>query len=479
MRSRVKKTIQENHLISPGERVLAAFSGGGDSAALAHLLWTLQSELQFSLSLLYIQHGLRGAESNREEEFVKQWAERYQLPLFIEDIDVKKRRTERRISVEAAARELRYEAFAKRKAEFGMDSVALAHHADDQAETICMNFLRGSGIKGLAGMRLKQGCYFRPLLFERKSEIEKYLKQEKIDWVEDSSNHSMEFRRNRMRRELLPYLKENWNPNLISTLSQCSLHMQELQNYVEMEKESIWTKLSPQIGNGHLSLSLSALRALPGFLRQEIIKKAMVEFGISERNIESAAIYRALSLMEKENGKKEDLLRGLQVQKNEKELCFFYPEEMPLSNSEIFRLSLDRTGRNRYIKIIGDYILFYRKHHQKTEKSHPAKWVQNLDADSLPAEIQFRFPQSEDVMIINATGNQKRLKDVLADAKIPQSMRRRIPVLARGNEIIWAIGCRVAYPYGVSEKTENLICLKVLGRKGKWQKLKKELQGKP
>ncbi len=478
------KTIQQRiiaaQLIQPGERILAGFSGGSDSAALCHALAELRRELGFSLELLYIQHNLRGEESLAEEAFVREWAERYDCRLSIRAVNVRETAKQQKLSIETAARKLRYLAFQER-AESGFDKVALAHHAKDQAETVLQHFLRGSGVDGLCGMKPQNGIYIRPLLLASKEEIKDYLQKENIAWREDSSNEDRQYRRNRIRHELLPYLQTHFNPNLVQTLTENAKQMQDLQLYLQEQTEQEFEQLAYREADG-LRLAGDRLKRLSVFLQRLLIRRAVQEAKGNTADLESTHIARAVSLLEKENGKREDLIGGWQVKKEAGDLIFFrqegepWPREKTVKNTEFFPLRLDISGRKRYIKIIEGFVFCARILEQRPEKRDQKKWSQVFDMDFLPAEAVLRHPLPEDYIRIDRQGRKKRLKDLLADQKLAREKRSRVPVLAAGSEILWAVGYRVGYPYRVTEATKNYLELTILGRTGKCQGLRKEYQ---
>lgn len=477
----LKEKILKEKLILPKERVLAGFSGGSDSVALCHLLAELRRELDFSLELIYIQHNLRGEESRREEEFVRAWAAKQNCPLTTVSVNVRQEAADKKLSIETAARELRHRAIAE-KAEEGFDKIALAHHAKDQAETVLMNFFRGSGVAGLAGMRARRGKRIRPLLSYSKQEIMDYLAREGLDWCEDSSNDSLDYRRNRVRREIIPYLQEAFNPGIVGTLANNAEQMQELQDYLEMEAEKLFAAAARQTEQG-LCLKIAVFRETATFMQRMLLRKAIEQVKGNLINVEQSHIARLLSLVDKESGKCEDIVEGWMARRDYEDLIFgrkssFQEEKPALSDGEIFRYRLDIFRQNRYIKVIGDFILISKILPVKMEKRNQKNATQYLDLRQLPKDLAFRYAMPEDYIIINQQGNRKKWKDYLADEKVPRKKRAYIPVLASGGEIIWAVGYRIGYPYRITEKSNQILQITILGRTVKCQRLKKEFQEK-
>ena len=211
-----KNFVEKNNLIEKGDKILLALSGGIDSMVLAKLLIlysqrtssTVNSQSQCHLSFAHCNFHLRGDDSNRDEKFVTEFAEENKIPIYIQHFDTESYAKENSLSIEMAARELRYSWFEELKDINNFTKVALAHHGDDQIETFLINMLRGSGIKGLKGMKPQNDFYIRPLLFSNRSQIEAFAKENNIQWVEDYTNNETIYLRNKIRHQIIPIFDE-------------------------------------------------------------------------------------------------------------------------------------------------------------------------------------------------------------------------------------------------------------------------------
>ncbi|MGZ7090592.1 MAG: tRNA lysidine(34) synthetase TilS, partial [Candidatus Angelobacter sp.] len=221
MLEKVLKHIREQQLLKPGERVAAACSGGADSVALLHILAELRETLGLVLSVAHFHHRIRGAEADMDQQFVEELAARLQLGFHSGSGNVPEHAAESKISIETAARELRHHWFADLIKQGKADKIATAHTLDDQAETVLMRILRGTGARGLAGIAPAQKAkhLVRPLLTTSRSEVEAYLKAKGQCWREDSSNLDLGHTRNRIRHTLLPLLERDFNPSIRQTLA--------------------------------------------------------------------------------------------------------------------------------------------------------------------------------------------------------------------------------------------------------------------
>ena len=273
--------VRKHDLLRAGDRVGIAVSGGADSVGLLRILLELRQELGIVLSVVHLNHQLRGAESDADELFVRDLAARYDLAFFSESRDVQTHAAEKKLSLETAAREVRYEFFTGLLAVNRLDKIATAHTLDDQAETVLMKFTRGAGTRGLAGIypsvripgKNQPGAIVRPLLGIRRPDLEAYLKKLKQDWHEDSSNRDLRHTRNRFRHEILPRLEEQVNPRVRETLAEAADIARAEEEYWTEQIDSLLSKawLATNSG-GILDMSLAHDAALA--VRRRLVRAA-------------------------------------------------------------------------------------------------------------------------------------------------------------------------------------------------------------
>ena len=224
----VEQTITAHQLLQPSDKVLVALSGGADSVALLLLL----RRLGFKVEALHCNFHLRGEESNRDEYFVRDLCREQSVTLFVRDFDTLAYAKEQHVSVEMAARDLRYDWFEQMRQERQASCIAVAHHQQDQAETLLLHLLRGSGLRGLAGMHYRRDLIIRPLLDVSREDLVLFLRENGQTWVEDSTNREREALRNRIRLDILPLLREV-NPQAVAHLAQTARHVQQALPYYE------------------------------------------------------------------------------------------------------------------------------------------------------------------------------------------------------------------------------------------------------
>ena len=273
----VLEYIHRHGLLKAGDRVGVAVSGGTDSVALLRLLLELRGELGIVLSVLHFHHGIRGAEADGDAEFVAGLAQRHSLELHSGSGDAPGHAGARQASLETAARELRYQFFAKLIKSGAADKIATGHTLDDQAETVLMKSLRGAGTRGRAGIypALATGIV-RPLLSVRRGELEEYLRGLGQDWHEDSTNRDRRHLRNRVRHELVPLLERDFNPEVTRVLAESAEVARAEEEFWQVETERLLPQICPQ---GEATLQLDALLAQPLAVQRRLVRAALERAG--------------------------------------------------------------------------------------------------------------------------------------------------------------------------------------------------------
>ncbi len=229
------KTIRKYKMIQSGMHVLAGVSGGADSVCLLAALLEFQHECPFTVTVVHVEHGIRGEESREDAKFVQNLCAKMGADCRTEHVDAPREAKERGLSLEEAARILRYQIFEQVRRETGADVIAVAHNENDQAETVLWNLIRGSALKGLGGIRPVRGNIIRPLLFTSRGRIEQILRERNLDWRTDRTNFEVEYTRNRLRMEVLPYFERYLNKKASEHIAKAAEQLQEAQSYIESQ----------------------------------------------------------------------------------------------------------------------------------------------------------------------------------------------------------------------------------------------------
>ncbi len=462
--------IRREGMILPGEKVLAGVSGGADSTALLLLLDELGSELGFSVEAVHVEHGIRGAESLEDEAFVRKLCCHQGIVLHTRHADVPKAASLNGETLEEAARNVRMEIFEKIRRERGADRIALAHHADDQAETVLLNLFRGTGLTGLAGIRPVRGRIVRPLLCVTRAMIEQWLSQKGQSWRTDSTNLETDQVRNRIRINLLPLISEQVNAASSRHICEAAASVREAVEHLEGEIDSLERKLVRYLPDEESAAAAAAAVAAldpvmaPGLIRRMINR---VNEGKGLKDLTRIHIRNILELAEKGAGKRLDLPGRLEAVRIRDDLVIRRPDPKKDREPPCFGEVLELTESGRFVYAGRTFeVCFHGRENLREllgsgipEKKY-TKW---LACDKMKSTVCLRTRRSGDYLIVNAAGGRKSLKDYLIDEKVPAGEKDRVIVAAQGSHVLWVIGHRISYEARITDETEKAVCIRTDG----------------
>lgn len=455
----VAEQIDKYHMVTPGETLVVGVSGGPDSMALLHILCRLRETLKIKLVVAHLNHCFRGAEADADARFVEDIARRLQLPAFVEARDVPAYIEGRSISPQVAAREVRYNFLAEVAVKTGASRVVLGHHADDQAETILLHILRGTGASGLKGMLpVRDDFYIRPLLAVRRRDIEEYCRRHNLPTRLDSSNMQTKYMRNRVRLELLPILESKYNPNLVESLNRLGEICRDEDDYMEQQAAQIFCRARLSPGGNTLRLDMDRLATAPRALLRRVIRRAWAEICGDQAEISYRHIEQVLAIINGGGGYRQvNLPRGIIFKK-------YYG---------VLELTLDREFKEipfyqYFLKVpgitfipevgisIGAEILTAG---EAGDPSGYGPWQVLLDYDLLTTPLVVRRRLSGDRFCPLGLEGTVKLKKFLIDQKIPRHARDCIPLVVSGKDIVWVVGIRPGEKWKVTDNTVN--CLRL------------------
>ena len=471
--ARVKAFISRHKLIIPGQTLAVGVSGGPDSIALLHLLTRLRADYDLKLIACHLDHGLR-PDSGREAEFVARTAGAWGVDSVIERADVPALARTGHLSVEEAGRAARYEFFAR-----AAEAVAVAHHADDQVETVLMHFLRGSGIAGLRGMLPKTMhnnlVVIRPLLPIPRPDIETYLAEHKLDFVVDPTNADQTFFRNRLRHELIPFL-ETYNPNIRQILNRTAEVMTGDYELLRGLVEKAWaeTILAPRSNDlphrgasrsryyKDITFDLRRWRSLPLPLQRALLREAIHRLNPNERNADFTPIDGVARWTQTaDSGHTADLLGGLCVSVVGEELRVGPWEQLQTSREavkfQITSYQLPITGKATFlghhfaVTLLDTFSL-------ADIEANPDPFTAYLDADLAPFTLRTRRP-GDRFQPLGMTGATK-LSDFMINKKVPVDQRDSWPLLCCGVDaeiVLWVPGYAIAEQGRVTEGMSRVV----------------------
>lgn len=445
MRKKVEEFIQRKHMIASGERIVVGVSGGADSMCLLDVLSYLAPVMNFSIQAVHVNHMIRGEEADRDEAFVQAYCMQRGINLQCVHIDVKKMAKETGESLEEAGRKARYEAF---ESVAGADKIAVAHHGDDQAETVLYNIFRGSSIRGIGGMRPMRDKVIRPLLCVSRKEIEEYLKEHHIEYCTDSTNLSDEYTRNKIRNVMLPYVQDNINHNAVENVNELSRDMQEVYGYINSQAQKVYEASRIKMGQDdeRIRLNIKMLIKEPSIIRREVIMIALRAVAGTLKNITRKHVNSVEELIEKSVSKKRDLPYGITVIRDYEEIAFLREgQELLLDDNNPFLQLHEDSFELQILNYEGDW--------EKLTNDY----TKVFDYDKIKGNVEVRKRLPGDYITLDGSGKKKLLKTYFIDEKVPRKQRDKIWVLAEGSHILWVVGYRTSAAYKTDESTKTIL----------------------
>lgn len=458
---RVCANLTRHRMVQRGGKVVVAVSGGPDSVALLHLLYLLRDELELSLHVAHLNHMFRGAESEADALFVSELARRYGLPATVASTDVPARRAQNRLSAQVAAREARYLFLDETARLVEASRVALAHHADDQAETILLHFLRGTGITGLKGiLPVREGFYIRPLLNVRRFEIERYCERTGLTFRRDASNEKPVYTRNRIRMDLLPLLEKEYNPGFVPALLRLGEICREEDGYLDEKAEEAFQTALLERADGRVALCLEDLRGTPAAVRRRVLRRA---WSALTGGLTDLAYERAEAVMDLIEGGKTGAQVGLPgkaaVVRTYDTLEFCYSRMKPEVPDYIYPVNVPGATFIPELSRTLHTTLAERGLAHEPGALPPGEAL--LDAEKLPPKMFVRRRREGDSFHPFGQASAVKLKDFLIKQKVPREERDRIPLVGTPGEIIWVGGIRTGEKWKVEPTTKRVLHLRL------------------
>jgi tRNA(Ile)-lysidine synthase len=484
---RVRDTIERHGLLPGGERVVVGVSGGPDSLALLHILRRLAPDYRVALHVGHLEHGIRGEESRADAAFVRATAEDWGLPVTVAERDVPAIARDRGLAIEEAARQERYRFLGDLARSRGARTVAVAHHADDQVETVLMHLLRGAGLAGLRGMRplarldaLRLGDeatppaagggirLVRPLLYVERAAIEAYCAAEGLTPRYDRSNLDTTYYRNRLRHELIPHL-ETFNPNVRAVLRRTAEALAGDYQVLRGILAEVWPRVVASASEEWIVFRLDALQRLPDGLLRSVLREGIHRLRRSLRNVSWAHVDDALALVRGgRTGAAATLPAGLILRLGYDRALLAHENAPWPPSDDAPRLAREpllvqvpgRTALGGGWVLDADLVARDALPWDWDRAPHPL--TAYLDADRLAETPILRTRRAGDRLTpLGLEGRRQRLTDLMINEKIPREERDAVPLLVSGEEIAWVVGLRVGARFAVGPETRRIVRLRV------------------
>ncbi len=447
----VEKNILEKELIKAGDNVLIGLSGGPDSVFLFHNLRKLKESLSFNLYASHINHMYRGKDAQHDEDFVRSLCEEYGVRIFVKRKNATEYAQELKVTEEEAGRILRYNFFRENLNEVGGGIIAVAHNLNDQAETVLQRIIRGSGIDGLSAMSFVKDDLIRPMLNVQRSEIEKYLRDNNFEFCIDITNTQAIYGRNKIRLNLIPYLEENFNPNIQNSLFRMSETMERDKKIIDKYVEIKFCEALTTAGKNKIVLNLRKLKEMDEGEAGRVIRKSIEQLKGNTVNVEMKHIDYAIDFIKTgSTGKKINLSEGFTIEisydnfivnkivENIPEFKYNIELEKPLFIPEVGKSLLCRVKDNSEVDI------------------RDLKSI-NLDYDNIKGKLTVRNRRTGDSMVPIGNTWNKKIKDIFIDLKIPAEERDSKLIIADDENILWLEDFRIHNSYRVSSSTKKIL----------------------
>ena len=456
---KIKAVIKDNELIKEGERVVVGVSGGADSVC---LLLVLKEIMPLEcITAVHINHGIRGDEAARDEDFVLQLCKRQGIRLEIRRLDVPLFARENKISEEEAGRVLRYRVFEEIRLLYKADKIAVAHNLNDVAETFLMNLSRGSGITGLTGIKLRSGVLIRPLIKTSRTEIEEIVTYLGESFITDSTNNSLIYTRNRIRKRVIPELEEV-NERAVSHINDACERLEKIEGYIIKEAANAYKSY---VTKGKDIFISNEILTLDEVIIEEVLHKALSEVAGRARDIGGVHISYLLELFSKQVGREIDLpyqvrafreYKGIRLKgsanKSESGESIQMLPELLLHTEDVEGISTVASEEDNIRLTFEDGSV------KNLSQNSCIRW---FDYDKIAENVMVRFKEEGDFLVISPEGDKKKLKKYFVDNKIPSDKRGGIPLVVSGNDVLWIIGYRTGEGARITKSTKKLLKMEI------------------
>lgn len=443
---------------------MLALSGGPDSTALLHVLKQLAPTLKISLGIAHLNHQMRGEDSAQDANFVQSQAKENSLPCHLKDVDMKHWVETNGYSFQEGARVCRKLFFSEVADEWGYHRIALGHHQDDQAETVLMNILRGTGLKGLGGILPESGLWVRPLIYCPRQEIMDYLDSLNADYRRDVSNEDMTYLRNKVRLELIPEIENRFAPRFKSQLGKMAQLLQDDEAYLSGQAEELFHKLR-QWKEQVLVLSVTDLQNLHPALLNRVLRLAIQEIKGDLKRIEFDHIQQVCLLLEEPASGACVLPGDIKISRVADDLILSQLDRNPIADSAHRDANpsvlLQIPGETRFGP--GNFTLRARIESGGLDYSNAHSNQAFLDLDAVGHRVEVRCHRAGDKFWPLGASGGKKLKSWFIDHKIPKALRSKMPVLTDASgDIIWVYGHQISEKAKIRPETQNILCLEGL-----------------
>ena len=447
MYQHIKAYVEKYHMLQKKDHVIIGVSGGADSICLLFMLKELQKEYDLTLTAVHVHHGLRGESADADERYVADVCKDQDIELYVAHEDVNAYAKEQKLTVEEAGRNVRRAVFEKVREEKQAAKIALAHHQNDNAETMLWNLSRGCGLRGICGISPVEGVYIRPLLCMQRQEIEAYLKENGISYCTDETNLEDHYTRNRIRNHVIPYLEEEINAQTVEHMAETAEMMRAVRGLVESEvkkSKKICTQSRKEHGYAEILIREKEFGKVHETIRSFLIHELLCEVAEHRKDIEKVHVQMVEELFDRQTGRQVILPYEMTAQR-----CY--------EGVRIFR------GVSKDVKEKQKTQMRVFERTPETGAFPKKAYTKWFDYDIIENTVKIRHKQPGDYITIDKNGGTQSLKKYFTNAKVPREEREKIWLAADGSHILWIIGYRQNQAYQVTDKTRRILEIKLSG----------------
>ncbi len=481
MFEKVTKFIHETNILQQDDRIVIGVSGGADSMCLLHVLMRYREMFHLTLTVVHVNHCIRGEEADTDQRLVEQFCTMYEIPYNSFRVQIKVLAKQRGLGEEETGRLERYRIFEEERIRTDSNKIAVAHHLDDNAETVLYQLFRGSGLPGLTGIHPVRDSVIRPLLCVSRKEIEDYMDANRLEYRIDSTNLTGDYNRNVIRNELLPIIEEKINARAREHIAKTAEMMNEIEAYLQKQTIGLYKSfVIKEKSQECFCVPVDALAMEDIVLQKRLIKMVMEDVAGQKKDIEAVHITDTLSLLGKQVGKKIHLPFDMIAERGYQHLVFYKRCKSDNKKGKAGTgMSTGAATKNILWKQTPDFILESKEteivlskgeeklylnlckydKNSKIPKNEYTKW---FDYDKIMDTLTVRTQQESDFIQINAAGHSKRITEYLKDKKVPKEDRNSIVFLAAGSHILWIPGYRSSEGFHVDENTETILVAKLM-----------------
>lgn len=469
LEERVYNWIEEQGMIPRGDGVLLGVSGGGDSVALLRFFQRMAERGQWRLQCIHVEHGLRGKESIEDAEFVQKLCQDYHIPCKVVHVGEQiASLDDTHMSLEEKARKVRYEVMEQQAGEMEQAlgrpvHIAVAHHANDNAETMLFHLARGTGLDGLRGMPATRGPIVRPFLQVSRQDIEAYLMELEQDYRVDGTNGDVAYSRNRIRHEVIPQM-EKVNPRAVVHMAQAAQLVGEVADYFNGLAREILEGVQRRDGK---EIFIDSLGEYPDFLQREVVHLWLQQHIPGAKDISYSHMVKIVELFDAQVGRRYDLPKNMMVRRTYRGIEIL--KESDCNQAAVWREASwpkEDLERNEMEISCGNYhICFQVQAWEGTEEIPGNIYTKCFDYDMIKNNVSVRRRQRGDYITITSEGLHKKLQDYFVNEKIPAPERDEIPLLCDGAHVMWVLGYRISEHYKINSQTKKVLKVHIFEEK--------------